>query len=141
MRGINNLEGVGGINPSGTLEISANGTYDVTTYASAEVAVTKDINPEKVFDSSSVANGHAFYLGTTYDGVIPVSGYKKVAAISNNGTAGIQTKFMMQDGTIQNAFVLSSTLIWEEATVPAGALMLKLVHTNTAAVIGYSLTA
>lgn len=48
---------VGGITPTGTLSISANGTYDVTEYASAEVAVPTEGSSSTLTTKTITANG------------------------------------------------------------------------------------
>lgn len=52
----------GGITPSGTLEITENGTYDVTNYASAEVNVSAEAAEPELEEITITANGE--YLPT-----------------------------------------------------------------------------
>lgn len=60
-----------GITPSGTLEITANGTYDVTNYASAEVDVPTGSTP--VINSLSVTANGTYIAPTGVDGYSPVT--------------------------------------------------------------------
>lgn len=58
---ISNISGGGGITPTGTIQISANGTYDVTQYASADVSTpvptgTFNITTNGTYDVSQYAN-------------------------------------------------------------------------------------
>lgn len=66
-------EGGGGITPTGELEILENGDFDVTTYASAHVAVPTGIFPEGTLEIKT--NGE--HKVTTYDNVfvsVPTGG-------------------------------------------------------------------
>ena len=69
-----------GITPSGTLEITENGTYDVTNYASAEVNVSAEAAEPELEEITITANGE--YLPTG-------DGFSKVTVNVPSTSAGL----------------------------------------------------
>ena len=65
---IGEISGGGGVNPSGTLEISENGVYDVYSYASASV----DVHPSASLSETYISNGNYNITGEFNGGVIKV---------------------------------------------------------------------
>ena len=61
-------QGGGGVKPSGTLEISENGEYDVYSYASASV----DVHPSTSLSETYISNGSYTITGEFNGGVITV---------------------------------------------------------------------
>ena len=61
-------QGGGGVKPSGTLEISENGVYDVYSYASASV----DVHPSASLSETYISNGSYNITGEFNGGVITV---------------------------------------------------------------------
>lgn len=61
-------QGGGGVKPSGTLEISENGVYDVYTYSSASV----DVHPSTSLSETYISNGSYNITGEFNGGVITV---------------------------------------------------------------------
>ena len=61
-------QGGGGVKPSGTLEISENGVYDVYSYASASV----DVHPSASLSETYISNGDYNITGEFNGGVITV---------------------------------------------------------------------
>lgn len=65
---IGEISGGGGVKPSGTLEISENGVYDVYSYASASV----DVHPSTSLSETYISNGSYNITGEFNGGVITV---------------------------------------------------------------------
>ena len=65
---IGEISGGGGVNPSGTLEISENGVYNVYTYSSASV----DVHPSVSLSETYISNGSYNITGEFNGGVITV---------------------------------------------------------------------
>ena len=61
-------QGGGGVKPSGTLEISENGVYDVYSYSSASV----DVHPSVSLSETYISNGNYNITGEFNGGVITV---------------------------------------------------------------------
>ena len=61
-------QGGGGVKPSGTLEISENGVYDVYSYSSASV----DVHPSTSLSETYISNGNYNITGEFNGGVITV---------------------------------------------------------------------
>ena len=61
-------QGGGGVKPSGTLEISENGVYDVYSYASASV----DVHPSASLSETYISNSNYNITGDFNGGVITV---------------------------------------------------------------------
>ena len=61
-------QGGGGVKPSGTLEISENGVYDVYSYSSASV----DVHPSASLSETYISNGNYNITGEFNGGVITV---------------------------------------------------------------------
>ena len=65
---IGEISGGGGVDPSGTLEISENGVYDVYSYSSASV----DVHPSASLSETYISNGNYNITGEFNGGVITV---------------------------------------------------------------------
>ena len=65
---IGEISGGSGVKPSGTLEISENGVYDVYSYASASV----DVHPSASLSETYISNGNYNITGEFNGGVITV---------------------------------------------------------------------
>ena len=65
---IGEISGGGGVNPSGTLEISENGVYNVYSYSSASV----DVHPSASLSETYISNGDYNITGEFNGGVITV---------------------------------------------------------------------
>ena len=92
----------GGITPSGTIEITENGTYDVTNYASAEVNVSAGAAEPELEEITITANGE--YLPTG-------DGFSKVTVNVPSTSTGLPDTI-----TAGNTPVLAD---WEGSTVSA----------------------
>ena len=65
---IGEISGGGGVKPSGTLEISENGVYNVYSYSSASV----DVHPSASLSETYISNGNYNITGEFNGGVITV---------------------------------------------------------------------
>lgn len=66
---VESIEGSGGITPTGTKSITENGTYDVTSFASAEVDVPEAI-PALMDGGRELADGHIAVRPTTSRSIV-----------------------------------------------------------------------
>ena len=84
---IGEISGGGGVKPSGTLDISNNGVYDVYSYASASV----DVHPSTSLSETYISNGSYNITGEFNGGVITVDVpapqfVTETLSVSANGT-------------------------------------------------------
>ena len=84
---IGEISGGGGVTPSGTLEISQNGVYDVYSYASASV----NVHPSISLSETYISNGNYNITGEFNGGVITVDVpapqfVTETLNVSSNGT-------------------------------------------------------
>ena len=80
-------QGGGGVKPSGTLDISENGIYNIYTYASASV----DVHPSASLSETYISNGNYNITGEFNGGVITVDVpapqfVTETLSVSENGT-------------------------------------------------------
>ncbi len=90
----------GGITPTGTINITENGTHDVTNYASASVAVHQGITPTGTKQISITQNGT-----TTED----VTNYANAEIAVNVSGGGEYTLEDVVEGNISGAIVYTGT--------------------------------
>lgn len=84
---IGEISGGGGVDPSGTLEISENGVYNVYSYSSASV----DVHPSTSLSETYISNGNYNITGEFNGGVIKVDVpapqfVTETLNVSSNGT-------------------------------------------------------
>ena len=82
----------GGVNPSGTLEITGNGEYDVYSYASASV----DVHPSASLSETYISNGSYSISGEFNGGTVNVDVHPSVSlseTYTSNGSYNITGEF------------------------------------------------
>lgn len=108
-----NTTGTGYVLPSGTLEITENGTYDVTLYENAHVnfqsivaqqgTVTRDANNMLIFspETGLIAQSKTVTPNTTIQVITPDNGYDTLTSVTINPVV-LQTKTATPSDTAQN---------------------------------------
>lgn len=103
---ISSISGGGGITPTGTINITTNGTHDVTNYASASVAVPQGTTPTGTKEISITSNGT-----TTED----VTNYAS-AQITVNVIGGTMNKVTVSGTTVTQELTENTFYVFGEVT-------------------------
>ena len=116
-----NAGGNGGINPSGTKQITENGTYDVTHYASAEVNVPQAEMPETVEQATPVisVSSSGKITATTNQSEGYVVGGTKTATkqLTTTGATTITPSSSIQTAVSAGTYVTGDIIV---AAAPSG---------------------
>lgn len=116
-----NAGGNGGINPSGTKQITENGTYDVTHYASAEVNVPQAEMPETVEQATPVisVSSSGKITATTNQSEGYVVGGTKTATkqLTTKGATTITPSSSIQTAVLAGTYVTGDIIV---AAAPSG---------------------
>lgn len=125
----------GGITPTGTKNINANGTYDVTNYASAEVAVPTEAST--LGTKSITANGTYNASDDSLDG------YSAVTVNVSGGSSGIYSWLPASAelvASVDETINLSADTSWDSIT-PSTSSQTILAAGDARAACNYTLTA